>query len=206
MQTLAPYLRSMTFDASAGAYVDADGIKTSIATAASVQTYLPTFNGVAGNTVGKSLDASNVTHTAFASYPTVTNTSATGSYVNASTVVFHGTYGREVVTRTATLTSADGGQTLLADGPLDMGSITKIVVAAQVDTAGAFTFGWRDICPKKGFGWIVVAREAGTIRVENSDGDDDATTLAAHGMHLTPVSRIYSSVTIDLSVYEYYRP
>lgn len=190
------YLRSKTFDASAGAFVDDNGIKTSIATAATIQTYV-TFNGT--STLGKAVTG---THDSFASWPTVKNSSATASYVNASTIVFTGTYGGVVTTRTATLTSADGGATVLADGPLDHGSITKIVVAAQVDTAGAFEFGWTGVAPKKGYAWAMVAREAGTYHVEHRDGGVDYIALPAHGEHFAFVSRIFGDVTVDATVYE----
>ena len=196
------YQRSKSFDASAGAFVDADGIKTSIAAAASVQTYLAPFNGT--STVGKAIASGAVSD--FVSWPTVTNTSQSGKYVAASTIVFTGTYGGAVVSRTAALTTANGSETVIADGPLDHGSVTSIVVAAQVDTTGAFTFGWTGVGPKKGTGWMLVAREAGTLVVAHADSGDDTFLIAAQQEHPAPVSRIYAAVTIDVSVFEYPRP
>jgi hypothetical protein len=196
------YERSKSFDASAGAYADPDGIKTSIAAAASIQTYLPAYNGT--STVGKAIATG--AQDSFVSWPSVTNTSQSGKYIAASTIVFTGTYGGVVTTRTAALTTANGGETVVADGPLDHGSITSIVVAAQVDTAGAFTFGWTGVGPKKGYAWHMVAREAGSYHVGHSDGGDDTLALPAHGEHLAAVNRIYGDVTLDVTVYEIARP
>jgi hypothetical protein len=193
------YNRSLSFDASAGAFADDNGIKTSIATAATAQTYIgTTINGT--STVGKAIATGS--HSAFASWPTVTASSAAASYVAASAIVFTGRHGGVVTTRTARLTTANGNETVIADGPLDHGSITKIEVAAQVDTAGAFLFGWTGVGPTKGYAWTLVAREAGTIVVSHANGGDDTLVLPAHGQHLAFVSRIYAAVTIDVTVYE----
>lgn len=195
---MTDYHRSLSLDASAGAYADDNGIKTSIATVAAITTYLAPFNGV--STVGKAIATGS--HSSFVSWPTVTASSAAASYVAASTIVFTGTYGGQIVSRTAALTTANGNETVLADGPLDHGSITKIVVAAQVDTAGAFLFGWTGIGPKKGYAWTLVAREAGSIVVSHPDGGDDTILLPIHGQHLAHVSRIFAAVTIDVTAYE----
>ena len=120
----------------------------------------------------------------------------------ASTIVFHGTYGGVETTRSVALTTADGNETLTASGPLDHGSITKIVVAAQATTAGAFLFGWTGVGPREGYAWAIVAREAGTVHVGHADGGEDTCTLAAHGLHLALVNRIYGDVTIDVTAYE----
>jgi hypothetical protein len=196
-------MRSMSFDQSAGAYADDNGIKESVATADTAQTYyLADLDGT--STVGKAIATGS--HSGFASWPTVKNSAAVGSYVVGSTVRFVGMYGGKLTDRVATLTSADGGATVIADGPLDHGSITKIEVAAQVDNAGAFDFGWTDIGPLSGRGWFVVARAAGSIVVEHFDGLPDTVLLPIHGEHRALVSRIFAAVTIDVCVYDIERP
>lgn len=202
--------RSFTLDPAAGDLADDNGIKTSIATAATQQTYT-SFNG--SSTVGK-------TGMQFASWPTVKASSATASYVAGSSIVFTGTYQGATKQRTALLTSADGGETVVADGPLDHGSITSIVVAAQVDTAGALEFGWKDIAPKlagystTGVGskglvlqdpegtWILVARAAGNVHVGMDGGVDETLALPIHGIHYAYVTRVYSDTAVLITIYE----
>lgn len=185
------FSRGMTFT-TAGELADVDAIKTSIATAASVQTYT-TFNGT--STVG-------VTQPRIVSWPSVTASSSAGSYVNGSTVSVTGTYGGESVTRTVTIVGTDGNATFIGDGPLDVGSVTSIVVAAQVNTSGAFQFGWSGVGPKKNKIWFLVAKEAGNIVNVNMEGDTDTTALAAFGEHYSPVVRVFATTTIDFTAYE----
>lgn len=186
------YARSMTFTTAAQLF-DVDGIKTSIATALTAQTYT-TFNGT--NTVGGSFAR-------LASYPTVLAAVAAGAYTASSTVVFTGTYGGAVVTRTATIVGTDGNATaFIADGPLDIGSITSIVVAAQADTDGFLSFGWTGLAPRKDKAWTCVAREAGTLYVAYPGGETDDVPLPIHGEHYAYVSRILAATTIDFTVYE----
>lgn len=116
------------------AIADADGIKTSIATAVTQQTY----SGVALNGARA------------AGYPTwlpqnvsVTSSASVGSY-NLTGITFTGTdVAGEALTETLTLTAANGNETVV--GTKAFANVTSIVVAAMADTNGAFTFGMRDI-------------------------------------------------------------
>lgn len=123
----------------AASLVDADGIKESVATAATISTY----TGVA---LDGDLAESGPTH-GLAYFPTFTSSANAGSYVAGSTIVFHGSYRGRTVQRTAVVVGTDGGQSgVRADGPLE-GPPTSIVVAAQVNTGGAFEFGVTDALP-----------------------------------------------------------
>ncbi len=185
------FARGMTFTL-AGELFDVDAIKTSIASATSVQTY-STFNGT--STVG-------VTQPRIVSWPSVSASSSAAAYVASSTVRFTGTYGGEAVVRTATIVGTDGNGTYIADGPLDVGSITSIVVAAQANTSGAFTFGWSGVGPRKGKSWVVIAKEAGNLVQASSEGDNDTVPLGQYNAHYAFVARIYATTTIDLTAYE----
>lgn len=166
------FTRSMTLVKATDHFADPNGIKTSIASAITAQTYR-TFNGT--NVCGGGFGA-------LASYPTVTTGSHAGAHVAGSKVYFTGTYNRATVTRTATLVAEDGGETLVADGPLDIGSVTLIVVEAQADTDGTFEFGWQDILPKgEDTPFKLVARAAGAVTFDTEAGETDTVTLAVHG-------------------------
>lgn len=188
--------RSLSFDQSDGHYADDNGIKTSIATAATQQTYS-----------GVQLNGTNVCGAGYAnlaSWPTVKTSSQAGGYTAGSTVVFTGTYAGQAQTRTATIVSANGAETLLADGPLDIGSVTSIVVAAQPGTSGALEFGWSGVAPKFGRpAWRIVARAAGAVHVANEQGEEDAELiLGAHVAHEAWVRRIYGDTAVDVTAYE----
>jgi hypothetical protein len=137
--------RSISFTASAD-LLDADGIKTTIATAATAQSY----SGVAINgayaAAGVATPAPNG-HTGVAQWPLAAAASHASSYINGSKVVFTGTYGGEIVQRTATVVGTDGNVSFIADGPLE--TCTQIDVEAQHDTSGAWTFGFTDLAPRK---------------------------------------------------------
>ncbi len=186
--------RSMTFDASSGHYADPDGLKTTISSATTAQSYS-----------GAALNGTNVCgggKTGLASWPSVTSSSTVGAFNAGSAITFTGTYDGAAVTRTALLTAANGNETVLADGPLDIGSVTVITVAAQADTDGSFTFGWSGIAPQASRqSWRVVVREAGSIVVANG-GEQDTVLLPIHGAHEAWVRRIYANTTIDVTVYE----
>jgi hypothetical protein len=190
---------------------DADGIKTSVATATTAQNY-------SGAALNGALVTSNVAYPRFASklgiasYPTVTSSSVVGAYTAASTIVFTGTYNGVAVTRTATLTQANGNETQFADGPMD--SVTSIAVAAQADTDGAFTFGFSGLCPAgDGAGtaagtvgrirqWWVSAASTGNVHVGYSDGSDDTVPLIAGQMLEAYPVRIYADTAVTVTVYE----
>jgi hypothetical protein len=123
---------------------DLDAIKTTIATAASSQAY----TGAALN--GASTTPLPDSKTGYAQWPCATASSSAGSYVNGSTIIFTATYKGVAVTRTATVSGTDGGAKFVADGPVD-GAVTNVVVGAQTNTSGAWTFGFCDLeCVRRG--------------------------------------------------------
>ena len=195
------FSRSLTF-AEAAELADADGIKESIATATSAATY----SGVdldGTSTVGV---VGSQTFERLASWPTVSASSAAGAYTDESAVTFTGTWGGEIVTRTATIAGTDGNATFTADGPLDLGSVTSISVEAHADTDGAFTFGWSGVGPRKGRSWILIAREdvdAGELDVEFSNGQQDPNLSLTSGETLGAfVTRVLATTTVDFTAYE----
>lgn len=195
--------RTMTL--AAANLVDADGIKTSIASAASAQSYTTAaLNGaLAFAGIGEPRLAS---FRELASYPTTTASSNAGSYVAGSAIEFVGTYGGEPVTRTALLTTADGGETVFADGPID--TVITIRVAAQVNTSGAFTFGFSGACPRKKVGpggrlrqWWLVGGGAGNIVVGHPLGNDTLVSAAGRE-HFVAVQRILEATAVPVTIYE----
>lgn len=182
----------------AASLLDVDGIKTSIATAASIQTY----SGVALNGTLAGYGG----HADLCSYPTASASSNAGSYVNGSTVQFVGTYNGVATTRTATVVGTDGNATFVADGPLDIGSVTSIVVAAQVNTSGAWTFGYTGVCPKKDVSgklrtWFVAGGGTGNLHVSHPAGDN--TFATALGVKCeAPITRLYGDCTAIAQIYE----
>lgn len=192
------YSRSFSV-AAAAQFKDADGIKTSVATAATAQSYT-------GGALNGTLNLSGASDCA--SIPCFSSTSNAGSYVNGSAIVFVGTYGGQSVERTALITGTDGGQTeVVADGPLDVGSVTQIRVAAQVNTGGQFTFGFTGLLPKKTAQghfreWRIVARAAGSAVVGYQNGGTDTLVMIASEVHPVPVARIYATTGIALTVLE----
>lgn len=156
--------------------LDATAIKTSIATAATAQSY--TGAALNGSDVGSDHIARPAPsgHEHVAQYPIAVASNSAGSYVADSLITFTGTYGGVAVVRTATVVGTDGNATFIANGPLD--TCSQIDVAAQADTSGAFTFGWDDIaCP--GPDSIVtpfrqlVATSTGAVRITCGDGHPD---------------------------------
>ena len=175
-----------------------NGIKTTIATAASVATY----TGAALN--GASTTPLPDSKTGFAQWPAATATSSAGSYVDASTVVFTGTYHGVAVTRTATVVGTGGNATFIADGPVD-GAITSIVVGAQVNTSGAWTFGFVDLeCPVRSIGddkfrrlpWQRVrGSTAANIGFVRNSGVADYVPCIAGEQHPMEITRLKTSTT-----------
>lgn len=187
--------------------VSANGLKTSVATAASAQSY-------SGAALNGSMVSSNVgacklgegSYSGLAGYPAVTASNSVGSYVNNSTVVFTGSYGGQTVTRTATITNTAGNGTFITDGPLD--TVTQIDVQAQANTAGAFTFGWSGVAPTKPLGsgsrmrtWKVVCNVAGNLHCV-AGGNADTVPLAAQQEYQASPSRIYADSTVEFTLYE----
>jgi len=194
--------RAMSFTTSQTA--DADGIKTSIATSTSAANY-------SGAALNGAMVTSNVAYPRFnskldvASYPTVTASNTVGAFVAASAVVFTGTYSGEAVTRTATLTSANGNETQFADGPMD--SVTSIAVAAQADTDGTFTFGFSGLVPtKNNVGqlkrWNFMAATSGNVVVGFSDGTSDTIAAVAGIVYPVAITRLYTTTAVTVTVFE----
>jgi len=191
------FSRSITFTA-AGELADTNALKTSIATALTVQTYTGgALNGT--STVGT---VNGEAKSRLASWPSVTASAVVGAYTNGSTVTFTGTYGGQTVDRVATITATGGGATYIANGPLDLGSVTSIVVGAQADTDGALEFGWSGVGPRYGSQWLCIAREDGNLIVGYSNGESDTVPLADNGLHGAYVSRVYATTAIDFTAYE----
>jgi hypothetical protein len=175
-----------------------NGIKTSIATAASVATY----TGAALN--GASATPLPDSKTGFAQWPAATASSSAGSYVDGSTIVFTGTYHGAAVTRTATVVGTGGNATFIADGPVD-GAITSIVVAAQTNTSGAWTFGFVDLeCPVTSIGdgkfkrrpWTKArGSTAANIGFYRKSGAADYLPCIAGESHSVEISRLKTSTT-----------
>lgn len=215
MSASGPFSRAMTF--AAADLKDDDGIKTTIATAATAQSYSgAALNGttVAANVAyprPAATDWDDATgRQGVVSWPSATASSNAGSYVDASTVTFTGTYNGEAVTRTATVSGTDGGATYVADGPMD--TVTQIDVEPQVNTGGAWTFGWSGLGPEKrqtdgaGTGsyrlWTVLAREDGNLHTADFRGEDDTTPLLDGNAHFAHVTRIYADTAIQITIYE----
>jgi hypothetical protein len=129
----------------ASTVLDADAIKTTIATVAAGVIYAGAALNGATASAGTATPAPSGL-TGVAQYPIAVASSNAGSYVNGSTIQFSGTFSGETVTRTATVSGTGGGATFVANGPLD--TCNGITVAAQADTSGAWTFGWNDIACK----------------------------------------------------------
>lgn len=188
--------RSLSLTAST--VLDADAIKTTIATAATVATY----SGAALN--GASVGTDHIARPApsgladVAQYPIAVASSSAGSYLDKSTIVFTGLYGGLPVTRTATVSGTGGNATFVADGPMD--SCSSVVVAAQANTSGAWTFGWNDIACPEGDGLVLpfrelVATSSGNVMITCGDGHTDTlTALTATSLPLRlEVKRVWFS-------------
>ena len=175
-----------------------NSIKTSIATAATAATY----TGAALN--GASKKPLPDSKTGYAQWPAATASSSAGSYVAASTIVFTGTYKGATVTRTATVSGTDGNATFIADGPLD-GDVTSIVVGAQVNTSGAWTFGFVDLqCPMLPYGdgqyrakpWKRCrGSTAANIGYVSNAGNSEYVPCIAGEQHAIEIHRLKTSTT-----------
>jgi hypothetical protein len=184
--------------------IDADGIKTSIATVAAITTY-------SGAALNGAMVVSNVAYPRFnsklgiASYPTVTSAAQASGYTAGSTVVFTGTLNGVAATSTATLAQANGNETQFGDSPLD--SVTSITIGAQPGTAGSFTFGFNGLVPAKdALGrfkeWRVMAATAGNVRLGFSDGSNDTIAFPATVLMDAVVTRVYSDTAVTIYVFE----
>jgi hypothetical protein len=193
--------RTMTF--AAADLIDADAIKTSVATSTDAVAYTSgDFDGAAKTPEGFAGFAD------VGAIPCVSSSSAAGAYTPGSTVTFTGPWRGETVTRVATLAEEDGNETAYADGPLD-GAPTAIDVEAQADTDGAFTFGWGGVAPlyTSGTGahqrlwWVRCGETAGDIHVRYSLGED--TIAATAGAEYTAaVAAVLGDTAVELTILE----
>lgn len=169
--------RSMSFST----LLDADGIKTSIATAATAQTYSGAAINGAYAAAGIATPAPN-DHTDVDQYPVAVASSSAGSYTNGSLILFIGTYNGLAVTRTATVSGTGGNASFIADGP--MRTVSEIRVGAQANASGAWTFGFTDLAMpiiggmKYPFTFLR-ATGAGNIRVQHVGGYLETMAFAA---------------------------
>jgi len=141
-------MKTVTYTA---ALAVANAIKTSIATVASIATYSGVaLNGAIGQAVMNPPRTISVTAAASA-----------GSYVAGSTIVITGRDSQgSLITETLTLVGTDGTETLVTTQGFK--SVTSIVIAAQVNTSGAWTVGVRDVAfgPDKPYAIRAVATGA----------------------------------------------
>ncbi len=163
--------------------LDADGIKTSIATVAAPVTYVvANLNGAAISTGVLDLPRS----------VSVTTTSSVGAYAIASPIVVTGKRGGDVVTESLTLTQTGGNETIYGTQAFD--SIASIAIPAMVNTAGTFTFGVADICAPAGDVFSGVKCDtAVTLHVqygEASTSKADATAVLAKTLEPIGPSRV----------------
>jgi hypothetical protein len=186
--------------------LDVDGFKTSIATAATAQSY-------SGGALNGASASAGPAH-GFAFIPSATLASNAGSYVPGSAVTFVGTYLGVATTRTGLIVGADGNETVLGDGPLD-GPLTSIGVAAQVNTGGSFQFGWTDMLPAgrggptPGFSapkqiapWLgLTPSTSGAVHVGYAGSRDD-TIAGIAGTHIeAAIQRIYANTAVAVTIF-----
>jgi hypothetical protein len=185
---------------------DPNGIKTSIASSTSAAHY--DESDLNGASVDDDVAIAGVSGHALPQYPTVTTAAASGAYVPASKVTFTGTYNGVTVTREATLTAVNGGETLLGDGPLDDGPLddcTEIDVEAQADTDGFLEFGWTDIaCPQRKVGTsyenrpfnAIEGTEDGAATIEDADGNTNALPITTSVERAVEIYRIHAAAAV----------
>ncbi len=145
MQTGSISVSPRVLPLTASSVLNATAIKTSVATAAAGAIYSgAALNG--GDVIDNIAYPTPSGLTGVAQYPIAVAASNAGSYVNGSTIVFSGTYGGVAATSTATVVGTDGNATFVGNNPLD--TVSSITVAAQVNTSGAWTFGFNDVACK----------------------------------------------------------
>ncbi len=188
---------------------DPDAIKTSVATSTSLALYQgEDLNGAAASD-GVARPAPN-DHAGLAAYPTVTTSAQAGAYVPGSKVTFIGEYGprfgegmglgaASLVQREAVIVEADGGETLVADGPLE--SVLAIETDAQAATSGALTFGFTDLAPKSGQRFVQIEGLAeGNLHVAYGDDEDTIPTNVGCKHECMP-SRVFADSTAIFTLY-----
>jgi len=192
--------RSVTFAAAAN-LADVDAFKSAAATPTSAVTYSAAdLDGVLANP-GPSTDAKMLVPR----YPSVTSTANAATYNTTDAIQFHGTYGGESVTRSATLTDANGDETIIADGPLD--TLTSIDVPAQLLAGGTLAFGFSGIGRRRRNGvdqrLVFYPAADGTVKVGYPDGITDSMPVQAYLVAPASPYRIYADTTdVGITVLE----
>lgn len=201
-------LYGRSFSLLAAALADVDAYVDGVATSTSADLIPGTeFNGtLVTDDVGQPPKAG------IAFWPSVTSSSTTGAFTAGSDIVFTGTYNGAVVTRTATLTAANGNETIIADGPLE--TLTSIAIEAQADTDGTFDLGFSGIGPVLLAGgtsykkWLVKSyadaanADTAAVVVGYQDGTTDTVELPKGGQLEAAPVRIYATTTAPITVYE----
>ncbi len=196
--------RSITFTASAN-LLDANAIKTSIATQATAFSY----SGAAldGAAVGADHIARPVpnSHTGLAQYPVVTASAAAGSYVNGSTITFTGTYGGEAATSVATVVGTDGAAAFIGSSPLE--TVSAVAGEAQANAGGQFEFGFTDLAARKYLNKVVPWQElrgyaAGAIACVYSGGEDLLPVAEGEHHDVKPIRIRQATTTVGFTLYE----
>ena len=200
-----PSGRTISF-ANGAALVDADGIMTARATAATAEIVSGVDLDGAYANPGPAYPAP-AGHTGVAQYPTVTTTLETPDTYNITDpIVFTGTYGGEPATSSATLTAVKGDETIIADSPLD--SVVSVAIPAQLGTAGEFTFGFTDLAARKSLGRVypwrkVRAGAAGNVGLKFECQDADVLAMAEAEKDDLLITRVVAATTaVAFRLYE----
>lgn len=175
---------------------DADGIKTSIASATQDTTYLVAdFNGAVVLTGGVLNPPRSVT---------ISRSSSANAY-SVNNIVVTGSYGGAVVTENIAQPHDDGNDTLVGVKLYD--HITSIFVPANAAGTGAFTFGVRDVGAQSGDTLKGIRpHAAGSVVVrygEATSAPTDTIPYAAGDLRRDDIrpTRIVGTTSIGVTVY-----
>lgn len=168
----------------------ANAIKTSIATVAGAASY-------SGGALNGAVGAGALPMTQTVSF---TTSSHAGSYVAGSKVTFTGLDRNGlVITEQLLVTAVNGGETI--SGLKGFLQVTQIDTEAQVDTAGAFTFGYSDVmCPGC---WGLRVGGAGALKLGFADKTTDTIPAMAVGERIDAmIQKVFgSSVATKLTLF-----
>lgn len=185
---------------------DDDGLKTSIATANTIQTYdqLAQFNGVEGAAMFAGVGPARSL--------LISGTANPGSYVNGSTIVCTFQRGEAIDTETFTVDSTGGPFTFRGQKLFDR--IISVVIGAQVNAGGAWKLGLADAGPAVGACFAgACLRAAGTLWARYREGEplmDDGLPFAGERIEvLSGATRILggshasniTTVGVAISIY-----
>jgi hypothetical protein len=206
--SVSPSPRTVTIDNPSTDLADADGIKTSVGTETTAQTYTGADLDGANANPGPALPAPGG-YADLTQYPSVTTTTQANAYNTTDPIVFVGTFGGIAVERSALLTAAGGNETIVADGPIEQ--VSEVRVPAQLLDTGTFTFGLSGIGPfGRARGEIVQSEPwrtmqctvAGTLHVQYAGGYDDTIPASAGESYPSEPIRIYADSTAEFILYQ----